>query len=350
MKTLINILLLFAVLAACKSSPHSEGQSYADFPQMRELKGKVITLDTALFRYPFRVRVQGDKAVVMDLHGADYFCHIFHYPDFRYLLSLGKHGEAPDEQISVQNIRWNGDYLWALDANKSELTRYGFDLSGDSLLRKEVVNLDKDILRALDFVMYDDSTFIIPDYSGNNRFCWVNSQGKLLRKLGELPSENEDALKNARPALAQAWRSFIDYNPRNGVLAAVTQLGEVIEVYNLKDSTHVVRIGPHGEPEFKISSGYGIPTGIMGFSDVQVTDSAIYAVFHGRSFKKIVQNAQKGIHIDGGQYIYVFSLKGEPLCKYELDHYIYGISVDEARGIILATDVNKDEPVFEYKK
>ncbi len=349
LKTLINILFLLAVLAACTSSPHSEGQSYADFPQMRELKGKAITLDTALFRYPFRVRVQGDKAVVMDLHGADYFCHIFHYRDFHYLLSFGKHGEAPDEQISIQNIRWNGENLWALDANKSELTRFGFDLSGDSLLRQEVVNLDKDILRALDFVMYDDTTFIIPDYSGDNRFCWMNRQGKLLRKMGKIPSSNEDALKNARPALAQAWRSFIDYNPRNGVLAAVTQLGEVLEIYNLKDSTHVVRIGPNGEPKFQISDGYGIPTGIMGFSDVQVTDSAVYAVFHGRSFKEIAQNAQKGIHIDGGQYIYVFSLKGEPLCKYVLDHYIYGISVDEEQGIILATDVNKDEPIIEYK-
>ena len=156
-------------------------------------------------------------------------------------------------------------------------------------------------------------------------------------------------MESNRPALAQAWRSFIDYNPRNGVLAAVTQLGEVLEIYNLKDSTHVVRIGPNGEPKFQISDGYGIPTGIMGFSDVQVTDSAVYAVFHGRSFKEIAQNAQKGIHIDGGQYIYVFSLKGEPLCKYVLDHYIYGISVDEEQGIILVTDVNKDEPIIEYK-
>jgi len=42
--------------------------------------------------------------------------------------------------------------------------------------------------------------------------------------------------------------TFIDSNPHNGVLAAVTQLGEVLEIYNLKDSIHTVRIGPHGEP------------------------------------------------------------------------------------------------------
>lgn len=150
--------------------------------------------------------------------------------------------------------------------------------------------------------------------------------------------------------LAQAWRSFIDYNPRNGVLAAVTQLGEVLEVCNLKDSTHVVRVGPHGEPEFQVSQGYGIPTGIMGFSDVQVTDSAIYAVFHGRSFKEIGESLQKGIDFpDGGRYIYVFSLSGEPLRKYILDHFVYGISVNEQEGIILATDVNRDDPIIEYR-
>lgn len=88
----------------------------------------------------------------------------------------------------------------------------------------------------------------------------------------------------------------------------------------------------------------------MGFSDVQVTDSAIYAVFHGRSFKEIAQSARSGINLpDGGKYIYMFSLTGEPLCKYVLDHYIHGISVDEQKGVIIATDVNKDEPIIEYR-
>ncbi|WP_420535405.1 BF3164 family lipoprotein [Bacteroides fluxus] len=342
-------MLLLTLLAACATATHEKGMLYTDFPETKELSASTQVLYTALFRYPFRIRVQGDRAVVMDLHGQETFFHLFHYPDFSYLSSFGKLGDSPEEMLSAENIRWNGQSLWTLDANKSELTRFGFDSSGDSLLRQETVGLDKDILRALDFVTYGDSTFIIPDYSGDSRFCWVNREGKLLRKMGKIPSSNEDALKNARPALAQAWRSFIDYNPENGVLAAVTQLGEVLEIYNLQDSTHVVRIGPHGEPKFQVSQGYGIPTGIMGFSDVQVTDSAVYAVFHGRSFKEIAQNARRGIHVDGGKYIYVFSLTGEPLRRYVLDHHVCGISVNEREGIILATDVNKDEPIIKYK-
>ena len=335
-------------LVACTSVPAHKGVEYSDFPETRNLTACPLSVDTAVFRFPFRIRVQDTIVAVMDLHGMDHFVHLFHYPNFSYITSLGKRGDSPEEMLSVENIRWNGNSLWALDANSSKLTRFGLSLSNDSLLREETVSLDKEILRGLDFVIYDDSTFIIPDYSGESRFCWVDRKGKLLRKMGEIPSTNEEALMQARPALAQAWRSFIDYNPRNGVLAAVTQLGEILEIYNLKDSTHVVRIGPNGEPKFKVLEGYGIPTGIMGFCDVQVTNDAIYAVFQGRTFKGISEAAQEGDMTDGGRYVYVFSLTGEPLKRYELDHAVYGMSVDELNGSILITDVNSDEPVVKY--
>ncbi|WP_321481203.1 BF3164 family lipoprotein [uncultured Bacteroides sp.] len=349
MKILLLILFFFD---AC-TSLHSVGGkkiNYDVFPEEKELTSLTIELDTAIFRYPFRIRICGNKAVVMDLHNTDYYYHMFTYPEFTYLSSFGKKGEAPSEMLSADNIRFSNQHeAWTLDANKTQLVRLGFSLSGsgDSLLSREVVSLDNDILRALDFSIYNDSTFIIPDYSGKNRFCWVNRHGHLINRIGSIPTFNKDALKYSAPALAQAWRSFIDYNPCKDVLAVVTQLGEVLEIYNLKDTTHTVCVGPHGEPEFRQSKGYAVPTGIMGFSDIQVTDHYIYTVFHGRTFKEL--GRQKGHVIDGGRYIYVFSLKGEPVCKYNLDRYIYGIYVDESRGVIIATDVNSDQPLVEFR-
>lgn len=345
----VFLLLFLFIFFSCDNKHKEYAENvfpYSRFPQEKELRGEVIELDTALFRYPFRIRIEGDKVIVIDLHGTDHYGHLFQYPSFQYLSSFGRRGDSPMEMLSMENFRFYNHAVWTLDANKSELTRLDYSSSGDSLLREEAVTLDEDILRPLDFVVYDDTTFVIPDYSGESRFLKVNRQGKLIEKIGAIPTANEKALHEARPALAQAWRSFLDYNPHNGVLAAVTQLGEVVEVYNLKDSTHVVRIGEHNEPEFKVSDGYGILTGIMGFSDVQVTDSAIYAVFHGTSFKEIAR--QSGRLPDGGKYIYVFSLKGEPLCKYVLDHYIYGIWVDEATKTIMATDVNSDQPILKF--
>ena len=153
-----------------------------------------------------------------------------------------------------------------------------------------------------------------------------------------LKPNKEESLKRFHPWVFSGAIAHFDGEPEEG---------EVVEIYNLKDSTHVIRVGEYDEPEFKVSDGYGIPTGIMGFSDVQVTDDAIYAVFHGTSFKDIAR--QSGRLPDGGKYIYVFSLKGEPLCKYVLDHYIYGIWVDEATKTIMATDVNNDQPIVKFR-
>ena len=80
MKNPINILLLFVLLAACTSVPAGKGISYSDFPKTVKLEGQVIPLDTAVFRYPFRIRIEGGRAVVLDLHGADHFFQMFTYP------------------------------------------------------------------------------------------------------------------------------------------------------------------------------------------------------------------------------------------------------------------------------
>ena len=351
-KQLSLILLLGGIVVLCLSFRFFKATvAETTFPKTKALHGRTIPIDTALFRYPWRIRVNGNRAVVEDLHGPDYFFHLFSYPEFRYLSSFSKRGEAPEEMLQAENFRGEGDDLWTLDCNKSEMVLWRFNAHRDSLLRHRVVKLQKELLRSLDFAIYSDTRFLIPDYSGESRFCWVDRKGKLLRKTGDIPSSNKKALEGSRPALAQAWRSFIDYNPRNGVLVVATQLGEVLEVYNLKENTRIVKVGGQGEPQFMVSrDGYGIPTGIMGYGDVQVTDRAIYTTFEGESFKDIANNYKKGVNApNGGNRIYVYTLEGEPLRKYELDHYVDGIWVDEEKGIILAVDGNQDEPIVEFR-
>lgn len=128
-----------------------------------------------------------------------------------------------------------------------------------------------------------------------------------------------------------------------------TQLGEVIEIYDLKDGTKKIIHGPNGEPEFQIQAGEGIPTGVMGFSDIKITDKYIYAVFHGQSFKEMMQTYERGEKPeDGGRYLYIFDHEGKPIKKYTLDHAIYSIAIDEATGTIIATDVNSDSPLITF--
>ncbi len=172
--------------------------------------------------------------------------------------------------------------------------------------------ISKNLIRSLDFCA-TDSCFLIPDYLGEHRYWQVDYSGKPIRSIGKIPTE-KDLASEIRPALAQAWRSFIDYNPHNGILAMVTQLGESIEIYNTKENTHTVLYGPNGEPRFKSIKGEGFPTGIMGFSDIVITDKYIYSVFQGIRFKDKLASYQRGEKPeDGGRYIYVFDLKGNPI-------------------------------------
>lgn len=172
-KSLSLLCLSFCLwLASCAPAPPSGSVVYASFPSERRLQGRPVSVDTALFRYPFRVRVQGDRAAVLDLHGTDRFVHLFSYPDFRYVASCARRGEGPEETLSAEDIRWKGDCLQLLDANRSELTVW--QEAGDTLVRRSRVKLDEGLLRALDFVQGDDTAFLVPDYSGDHRFCVVS--------------------------------------------------------------------------------------------------------------------------------------------------------------------------------
>ena len=251
---------------------------------------------------------------------------------------------------TVDDFYWNGQTLWALDNIKSELVRWELNDSRDKMLRNECIKLDKATFRALDIVPFQNNSFLIPNYSGDSRFCQVDRNGKLLKKWGEIPTERKDDLQKYPYAFGYGWRSFIDYAPKTGILVAATQFGEVMEIWNVKKNTHKVMKGKLDEPEFKILPEYAIPTGAVGHNDIQVTDHAIYVIYRGVSMKDDMLAHQKGKPLpQGGKIVRVFSLEGEPLKEYKLDHSVSGIWVMEEEGRMWALDVNSDEPLVEYR-
>ena len=351
MKKLISrgfLLVLMAIYACTKTSSKAEHFEIT-FPVTQELQGRVIPLDTALFRYPYRLEVRGDRVVMEDLHGMDHFYHLFTYPDFRYLHSFGQRGEGPEEMQTVDDFFWNGQTLWALDNIKSELVRWELNDGRDEMIRTERIKLDKAASRALSVVPFQDNSFLIPNYSGDSRFCQVDRNGKLINKWGEIPTEREDDLQKYPYAFGYGWRSFIDYSPNTGTLVAATQFGEVLEVWNVNKNIHKVIKGKLGEPEFEILPEYAIPAGAVGHNDIQVTDCGIYVIYRGVSIKEEMLAHQKGKPLPvGGNTVRIFSLEGEALKEYKLDHSVSGIWVDEEAGKMWALDVNSDDPLVEY--
>ena len=89
-------------------------------------------------------------------------------------------------------------------------------------------------------------------------------------------------------------------------IVAVTQLGDVLDSYTLGESiTEQVRyVGPDGEPVFQVTpEGYGIPSGCMGYWDVQVTGRYIYTLYDGTTFKEIMQSPEAPRSTSAGRHI-----------------------------------------------
>ena len=352
-KTVISFICIFGITLLfykCDffSTPQVLYPRYVDSPYIKELSQfKKIQCDSIYLRYPYRIDIKDSLAVILDLHPETYFLHAFTYPDWTIIASFGKRGNGPDEIISAERVRiCSSDSVWVLDSNHRKITRWCVSISDRHIECVEEISLDKRLIRTLDFCKID-SGFFITDYSGYFRYHILDSKGKIKKSVDSIPSERY-IMKNQRIPLAQAWRSFMDYNSHNKVLAMVTQLGEVVEIFNLQTGSHTVCYGPNGEPIFSISQREAIPKGIKGFNEVIVADNCIYAVFDGIQFKERIRAFQSGQNLlDGGKYIYVFSLTGKLLYKYCLPYSILGLKLKDGKLYAVSTD--NDIPIIEYK-
>lgn len=336
-------------LHSCRPKEWSDESTrvYHHFPQEVSLKGEGYVVEEALMRYPFRIRQEGDYLYILDLHGADHFCHVFSKEEMTTVASFAARGNGPKEVIQAISMEvCAADSIWIFDTNKCEVSRWSYAVIEDSVTLKESVKVESRLSHSAHWTYANDSLFFFTDRSGENRVLKSNARGEIVERIGVIPARKKvDGVRQM--TLAQAWKSYINYHPDRQLLAVATQLGDVIEIYNLKEGSSKTLYGAHGEPQYQVTSdGWAVPVGIMGYSDVQVTDRYIYAVFHGRSFKEIARDPAGTP--DGGEYIHVYSHDGEPICRMTLDHAIYGFDVDEETGVIWATDVNTEEQIVKY--
>ncbi len=349
--SLLCLFLLVGAATGCFSSADNGAKdkriTYTRFPEEDTLTAEAFTPDEANYmRYPFRIQKCGSHFYIHDLHGERHFMHIYEVGTMKHVTSFARRGEGPEETLRVSEFHITSpDSIWLLDDSKRQLTRWSFTPGDTVVQRMEEIDIEEAVGTPMDFCWQNDTSLFIPDYQGKCRIMTVNKAGHIVSTQGDIPSEN--GIKDEyRGAVAQAWRCFIDYHPEKQLLVAATQLGDVLELYDLKAGHRTVLAGPGEEPEYKlVPQGYAIPIGLMGYSDVQVTDHYIYAVYHGRTFKEIASSLSTE---DGGRYLRVFRLDGTLVRCYHLDHAIYGIHVDEQQGIVWATDVNVEEQVLKY--
>ena len=353
---LFNLLIGVGVFVSCKNgkvhTEHTNTISYdVKFPKDIVLEGEGIVMGDILMRYPYRIAQLGRYLFLLDFHAELDFCHVIDTVGWLEVALFAPRGNGPDETLQAMNLQVISlDSIWVYDTNKREAVRWSFEKelhTKDTILISERVRMKENMLTSANCVVCGGTNFFVTDPSGRNRIVRCNGEGEIIERIGVIPTMHKQD-EESNGVLAQAWNSFIDYNSDSGILAVVTQLGDVIEIYDRKNDMRHLLYGSYGEPEYKTTrDGYAVPVGIMGYSDVKVTGNYIYALFHGRSFKDIAKDPLNTP--DGGEYIHVYTHDGTPVCRLVLDHAVYGIHVNEEEGIIWATDVNTEEQIVKYR-
>ena len=309
-----------------------------------------IDLEPVYFRYPYRIEIRDSLAVILDLHNDSHYLYAFTYPDWQPIAPFGRRGEGagraalgrprtalrPRFRLGL-GCQPDADYPLGPSTRKPNRSRASKPSRSTNGCSARLISAKH---RTASWSMITPASTVTHVLSPD---------GQILRSVGTVPTRHKDLLENA-PALAQAWRSFMDYNPRNGILAQATQLGDVLEIHNLQTGFHTVIYGPGDEPIFTAYGSESVPKGTKGFNDVRVTDRYIYASYDGTTFKEKLRRFQAGEKDpDGGFYFHVYDLQGKLLRRMHLNRSIFGIHIDETSDQISATTTDTDCPVVIYK-
>src|SRR5690606_33667168 len=112
---------------------------------------------------------------------------------------------APGEFQDAENIRIDATgNVWVLDANNKKIVQWTPE--GEHI--QQEIALDQNLIRTLDFDLFDHSTFVVPDYTGQHRIAFVNRQGRNVKNAFRIPVGTPSSTQKPSVALAQAWRSF----------------------------------------------------------------------------------------------------------------------------------------------
>ena len=295
--------------------------------EIHKLTGEPLQVELPFMRYPTSIGLLDSNIIILDLASDSYFYHVCSYPDLTYQYSFGRKGNGPGEIVLPTPFQIFEKSIVLLDGAKGNFFRH-------SLLSEEIMNPQHlEIPMSTDFIILNDTTVIIGDLSGSYRLSLYTPQ--MNKGLFSIPDE----FKKDDPNTGRIWRSYMDYNRSNNKLVLATQFGDVIEIYNLKDSSCIRKIGKGGIPQ-------SASRHIKGYCDIKWWNNDIYALYTSK--EELLEDEHLQRIPSGGNIIHVFNELGEKTTVYHLDIFINGFAIDEKKNAIIGVTSNEDYMIYVF--
>ncbi|MEB2786925.1 BF3164 family lipoprotein [Algoriphagus sp. E1-3-M2] len=273
--------------------------------------------------------------------------HIFRKASLTYFNSKGKIGFGPFEAPSVEvyNPSKSDSTFMMYSGMERKYIEYNIYDSSRLGIREFKI---PDIETPLGAIYFSpDSIFIgIPTYD-ENKFVEVNFQGKKINGYGEWEQiEEKREMSYYHHFNLNQGRFNTDDDFTLFVNASLFR--DRLEIFDLKTKEIKTIDGPSAAlPEFKFY-GASMPLDIpisnpYSYRDVYISNERIYALYGGLSeidYKETSELAKT---------IFVFTRKGEPILKFDLDRSVNSIVVDEELNRIYGLTTDEDPGIAVFK-
>jgi hypothetical protein len=273
--------------------------------------------------------------------------HIFRKEPLTYFNSKGKIGLGPLEaqSLEVHNPRLSDSTFVMYSGMDRKYIEYNIYDSTRLGIREFKLPHSETPLGSIFFS--PDSIFIgIPTFD-ENKFVLVDLHGEKIEGFGKWESvEGKKEMSYFHHFhLNQGWfKSDEDFK----LFVNASIFRDRLEIFNLSTKKIKTIDGPSGKlPDFKFYE-YNLPLNIpisnpYRYRDVYISENRIYALYGGVNeahYKKTGELAKM---------IFVFTRKGDPILKFDLDRSVSSIVVDEELKTIFGLTTDENPGIAEFR-
>ena len=325
----ICLLFFFSAIFSCKEKI---ALKYAElyFPETITLQGEICN-DNFLFNSPHGILATDSLLILYD-NNYDGIVHVFSKAG-GYIRSGVKKGRGPGEIITLGSFDIFENKLLICDPSLNRLIVYNLNRIVNDLTPyyTEEYTLFNDSYWIRQAKWYKDGSIAIKGYSDNLRFGFIDGE-KVISTYCKFPDLVLDQEENR-----SIWEYEVQwkFKPDYSKMVTTTYIGSLMEILNSENITYIEseKLLPIHKPKYTLAQG-AKPKWItssdnttIGFLDLFVTDSHIYALIYGVNINDLETNLPS---------IYVLSWDGIPKVKYQFEERIWTFCVDEEEESIYA--------------
>ena len=335
-KIVMKLFFTFCILllvVSCIPSERGNIKLIKKFPKEKYLSGELIKLE----KNPLLVNdfIVVDSLIIAESAYIenDTIFSVYNKNTFRYLNSFGQKGRGPKEFLEENPIitgqykmRNNDICIWLGDLFSYKLVNITKSIKENKTVIERVISLPKSVGTGGDnvFVFENDDLLGTPFDSQRGRIFYYSAQTGEVKWVEYFPKVNNPPIieKNMHNLYGGPAKLSEDKK----LFVSALSLFKRIDVFD-NNTNHKFSIKFNDSPKDVDLISKSL---VRYYYDVDISKRFIYALNNNLTSEQVI-NGGKGAFSE----LQVFSIDGDPICVYKLDHLLSRIEVDEENDYIL---------------